>query len=237
MNQPHLLTTSAFEAAVREMEPRIAVFDCDGTLWSGDAGSSFMAWSIEAGLLPQETNDWLAGRYDLYNRGGLSEVGICGEMVQVYAGLHEDRMREAAEQFFQERIEALIFPELQRVVADLQRFGCEIWAVSSTNHWVIEAGVQRFNIAPEKVLSARVDVVDGIVTDRVLDVPTDEGKVLALARKGVLRPDAVFGNSIHDAAMLAIARRAFPINPTKALQEQSAGAGWQVYFPASVRSL
>ena len=31
---------------------------------------------------------------------------------------------------------------------------------------------------------------------------------------GVTAPDAVFGNSVHDAAMLAIARRAFPVNPT-----------------------
>ncbi len=37
------------------------------------------------------------------------------------------------------------------------------------------------------------------------DVPTDEGKAGALARAGLSRPDAVFGNSIHDLAMLEIA--------------------------------
>jgi len=35
--------------------------------------------------------------------------------------------------------------------------------------------------------------------------------------------------------MLAIARRAFPVNPTPALAERSAAEGWPVYFPASVR--
>jgi phosphoserine phosphatase len=62
--------------------------------------------------------------------------------------------------------------------------------------------------------------------------------VTALARVGIgiemQRPDAVFGNSVHDAAMLAIARRAFPVNPTPALSERSAFESWPVYFPASV---
>jgi phosphoserine phosphatase len=83
-----------------------------------------------------------------------------------------------------------------------------------------------------------VKVVDGVVTDHIVDEPTDEGKVTALARVGIgvakQAPDAVFGNSVHDAAMLAIARRAFPVNPTPALLERSGLEGWPVYFPASV---
>jgi hypothetical protein len=51
---------------------------------------------------------------------------------------------------------------------------------------------------------------------------------------GITSPDVVFGNSVHDAAMLSIARRAFPVNPTAALLEQSALEGWPVYYPASV---
>ena len=194
-----------------------------------------MSWSVEQGLLSQQKIDWLMGRYSMYNRGELSEAGICGEMVQVYAGLREEQMHEAAKAFFEERIEALIFPEMRRLVANLQQSECAIWAVSSTNRWAIEAGVRHFNLPPEGVLAAKVEVRDGVLTERVLDVPTDGGKVTALARKGVTQPDVVFGNSIHDAAMLAIAGRAFPVNPTEALVERSIEAGWKVYFPASTR--
>jgi phosphoserine phosphatase len=107
--------------------------------------------------------------------------------------------------------------------------------VSSTNNWVIEEGVQRFGIPPERVLAASVQVKDGVVTDVIRDVPTDAGKVAALARAGVTTPDVVFGNSVHDAAMLEMARRAFPVNPTPALAERSALERWPVYYPASVR--
>ena len=136
--------------------------------------------------------------------------------------------------FFAERIERNIFPEMKQLVDELRSKGVEIWAVSSTNNWVIEEGVRRFGIPAERVLAARVEVRDGAVTDKIVDVPTDEGKVAALLGVGVAAPDAVFGNSVHDAAMLEIARRAFPVNPTPALLERSAQEGWPVYFPASV---
>ena len=230
-----ILSTSAFEAAVAELKPRVAVFDCDGTLWSGDAGSSFMAWTIETGLVSEDAAAFIHERYRLYRAGEVDELAICGDMVQMYRGLREDAMRQAAREFFATRIQAHIFPELERVVASLSRAGTEIWAVSSTNDWVIEEGVRGFGISPERVLAARVAVRGGVVTDELLDVPTDQGKVDALVRAGVAHPDAVFGNSVHDAAMLAIARRAFPVNPTPALVERSAAEGWAVYYPEAVR--
>ena len=234
---PQALSTSGFEEAISSLNAKVAVFDCDGTLWSGDAGSAFMHWSVETGLLSREATDWLDGRYRGYLRGEVSELAICGEMVQVYQGLREDEMRAAAREFFRLRIERNIFPELMRVVEALQHAGAEIWAVSSTNNWVVEEGVQRFGIPAGRVLAAEVAVQNGVVTNRLLDVPTDEGKVAALARAGVTVPDAVFGNSVHDAAMLAIARRAFPVNPSPALVERAAAEGWPVYYPASVTPL
>jgi phosphoserine phosphatase len=227
-------TTADFHAAVHQLSPRIAVFDCDGTLWSGDAGSAFMRWTIDKGLLSREATDWLDARYRGYLRGEVSELAICGEMVQIYHGLREQEMRAAAAQFFAAQVEPNIFPEMLTLVRDLQANGVEIWAVSSTCDWVIEEGVRRFDIPQTRVLSARVSVANGLVTDILLDVPTDEGKVASLARAGITAPDAVFGNSIHDAAMLAIARGAFPVNPSPALLERSALEGWPVYYPASI---
>jgi phosphoserine phosphatase len=228
------LSTSEFYAAVRASSPSVAVFDCDGTLWSGDAGSGFMHWTIETGLVSREMTDWIDGRYRGYMRGEVSEVAICGEMVQMYQRLREVEMRRAAKVFFEEQIEQNIFPEMLELVTELRDNGVDIWAVSSTNNWVIEEGVRRFGIPANRVLGACVEVKGGVVTDVLLDVPTDEGKVAALRRVGAAALDAVFGNSVHDAAMLKIARRAFPVNPTEALLELSSQEGWPVYYPVSV---
>ena len=229
------LSTSAFEAAVDAIPGGIAVFDCDGTLWSGDAGSAFLYWSLESGLISDDAKAVMAARYKAYHAGDVAERVICGEMVQLYAGIAEAALREVAAEFFGTHIEPGVFPELERTVATLQARGLELWAVSSTTFWVIEAALKRYGIPGERILAARVKVEDGLLTDRIVDVPTGPGKVEALARVGVTEPDAVFGNSVHDAAMLAIARRPFPINPTPALMERSAAEGWAVYFPESVR--
>jgi phosphoserine phosphatase len=193
-----------------------------------------MRWTIDRGLLSRDATDWLDRRYRAYTRGEVSELAICGEMVQIYHGLREQEMRAAAAQFFSTKVEPNIFPEMLALIRQLQANGVEIWAVSSTCDWVIEEGVRRFEIPQTRVLSARVSVANGLVTDILLDVPTDEGKVASLAREGITAPDAVFGNSIHDAAMLSIARSAFPVNPSQELLERSALEGWPVYYPASV---
>ncbi len=239
------LSTQDLFTRVHALAPKVAVFDCDGTLWSGDAGSTFMRWTMQTRLLAPDQTAWLNRRYDAYNRGEVSELAICGEMVQVYRGIPLADLRRAAAEFFREFTEPNIFPEMRQLVAELQSLGCDIWAVSSTNDWVIEEGVRRFNIPPHRVLAARVAIdANGLATDTVLDVPTDEGKVASLARAGITAPHAVFGNSIHDAAMLAIASSpnsdpaenngAFPINPSAGLLALSATRGWPVYFPASV---
>jgi phosphoserine phosphatase len=242
------LTTAEFHARVRALNPRTAVFDCDGTLWSGDAGSSFMRYTMglmdAPPLLSPSQLDWMQRRYDGYKAGTVSELAICGEMVQVYASIPVADLRAAAATFFRTHVEPNIFPEMLALVTELQANGCDIWAVSSTNDWVIEEGVQRFHIPASRVLSARVATANGLATATLLDVPTDEGKVASLSANGIAAgitaPDAVFGNSVHDAAMLAIARSqggvsgAFPVNPTPALLQRAAAEAWPVYFPASV---
>jgi phosphoserine phosphatase len=229
-----VLSTEQFFTRVRALSPKTAVFDCDGTLWSGDAGSSFMKWSMDTGLLSREATEWLNSRYADYKRGAVSELAICGEMVQIYHGLRESELRRAAATFFRDHIERNIFPEMLELVTELQRDGVEIWAVSSTCDWVIEEGVQRFNIPANRVLAAHVAIENGRASERLLDVPTDEGKVASLHRMGITAPDAVFGNSVHDAAMLTIARGAFPVNPSAELLQRSTAEQWPVYYPASV---
>jgi phosphoserine phosphatase len=109
--------------------------------------------------------------------------------------------------------------------------GVELWAVSSTNKWVVSEGVRAFGIPENRVLAAEVAVSQGIIGSDIVDVPTDEGKATALKRVGLARPDAVFGNSVHDLAMLEIARNAFPVNPSPALLEAAAKNGWGYFRP------
>jgi HAD superfamily phosphoserine phosphatase-like hydrolase len=223
-----------FIDSVLSLEPASAVFDCDGTLWDGDSGYDFMVWSIEEGIVSRNASDWIDSRYRLYRAGAVSELAMCGEMVQIYDGLSEAEVRKAAAAFFQSRFLDKIFPEMASLVSSLKERGTDIWVVSSTNNWVIDEGVRSFNIPPSRVISARAKVVAGVITSELLDVPSGEGKAKSLVKAGLATPDAVFGNSIHDAAMLKIARQAFPVNPTPGLLEIAALHGWPVYYPDGI---
>jgi phosphoserine phosphatase len=125
---------------------------------------------------------------------------------------------------------------MQQLTQRLADAECEIWAVSSTNDWVVEAGASRFGIPRERVLAACVHSSDGIATNRLLRVPTDELKVTAI-REVIGRPvDAIFGNSVHDQAMLEIAKCPFCINPNPDLEEVAATRNWSIYWPNRMRS-
>jgi phosphoserine phosphatase len=226
-------TAEEFERLVFDCKPQVAVFDCDGTLWGGDAGYGFMAWSLEQGLVSRSTSDWIDTRHRAYRAGQVSEEEICGEMVQIYAGLREQELCAAAAQYFKQYIHQHIFPEMARLVAALGKAGVELWAVSSTNRWVIAEGVRDLGIAPERVLAAEVRVANGVIANEIVDVPTGAGKAVALRRVGLTHPDAVFGNSVHDLAMLEMARCPFPVNPSPALLAEASKRDWGYFRPAS----
>lgn len=221
-----------FSNSVLSKSPKIAVFDCDGTLWPGDTGSEFMVWTIETGLVSRDVADWIDSRYRLYRRGDLSETAICGEMVQMYAGLKEVELRSAARSFFKQKFEHSIFPEMIDLARQLTAAGATLWVVSSTNRWVVEEAASRIDIPAERVLAATVRVIDGTITNELVDVPTGEGKADALRKAGISRPDVVFGNSIHDEAMLALAVHAVAIHPSQELLKRAEQDGWTIHMPA-----
>jgi phosphoserine phosphatase len=223
---------SEFVQSVLDLRPQVAVFDCDGTLWSGDAGEAFFFWAMDQDLVPKDMIEWAVQRYRDYKAGKVDEETMCGEMVTVHAGIAVADLERGAEEFFRDKIAPNIFPPMQELLLELCDRACEIWAISSTNEWVIRAGARRFGIPRERVLAACTAIEQGRCSRRLLRVPTDDGKVTAvrefLAGKTI---DAAFGNTVHDAAMLALARHAFAISPDEGLESTARERGWTSYYP------
>ena len=226
---------AAFIESVLALQPEIAVFDCDGTLWSGDSGRDFFYWEIERGLVSPEVADAMRARYRLYEAGEVGEEPMCGEMVTMHSGLSVDSLHRAAEEFFLEVVSHRVFPEMQELTRKLAAQGCDLWAVSSTNHWVVEAGASRFGIARDHVLAACVHIENGNASERLLRVPTGALKAVAI-RDVIGKPvHGVFGNSVHDHAMLEIAKHPFCINPNPDLEQIALARNWPIYWPDGTR--
>jgi phosphoserine phosphatase len=224
-----------FIESVLRLKPRIATFDCDGTLWAGDAGEGFFSWELEQGLVSEEVVRWARPRYADYRAGKVTEEVMCGEMVTMHRGLREEMVQQAATTYFEQHFAGRIFPEMQELISGLRESGCEVWAVSSTNLWVIAAAMKHFGIAAGRILAASVKVHDATITDRLIRVPSgpDKPKALRQVLTGTL--DCAFGNSKWDREMLAMAKYGFAINPNPDLKETALARGWVVYQPGGDR--
>jgi len=220
-----------FVESVVRLKPRVAAFDCDGTLWSGDAGEGFFAWELQQGLVSEEVQGWARSRHADYRAGKVPEGIMCGEMVTMHRGLREDVVQQAADAWFPQGIAAGIFPEMRELVRRLRDDGCDVWAVSSSNLWVIRAGMPHFDIPPDHILAAETAVENGIILDRLIRVPNGPGKAEAIREVVRGAPDCAFGNSIWDREMLAMAKHPFAINPNPDLKEIAIANGWKVYEP------
>ena len=225
------LTSSDFVDSILDLRPQFAVFDCDGTLWSGDAGERFFDWELKRGVLSNDVERWVRARYADYKAGKVTEDDMCGEMVTIHGGLAEVEVLRLAKEFFDQNFVKQIFPEMQHLVRQLQSQGCDVWAVSSTNEWVIQAAMKHFGIDKKKILAAAVEIDEGRITNRLIRVPSGEGKPRAIRDVIGKHPDAAFGNSRWDADMLAIARHGFAVNPNPDLEKRARESGWTIYWP------
>jgi HAD superfamily phosphoserine phosphatase-like hydrolase len=229
------LTRQEFLESVLQLKPKVAAFDCDGTLWSGDAGEGFFDWEIKQGIVPAEVGDAMRARYLDYKSGKVSEEEMCGEMVTMHQGMTEVAMMEAASDFMEHAFPGQLFPEMQELVARMRENGCDIWAVSSSNEWVIRAGLKPLGIVEDHILAAKVQLEYGVITDRLAYIPSGPGKPKVLREVVKKNIDAAFGNSRWDTEMLAMAKNAFAVNPNPDLESAARERSWTIYFPEATR--
>jgi phosphoserine phosphatase len=229
------------------LKPRVATFDCDGTLWSGDAGEGFFSWELapHQKLVSEEIKSWARSRYAAYKAGQVAEDVMCGEMVTMHRGLPEEVVQQAADAYFAQAIAPNIFPEMRELVQRLRAAGCDVWAVSSSNQWIIRAAMTHFAIPQNRILAAEVAVEVGTtengttghtistrtITDRLIRVPSGPGKPEAIRSVLNSAPDCAFGNAIWDREMLAMSKHPFAINPNPDLKAIAVASGWTVYQP------
>jgi HAD superfamily phosphoserine phosphatase-like hydrolase len=226
-----------FIDSILQLEPRVAAFDCDGTLWAGDAGERFFDWELREGNVVSAALDRpMRERYAAYKRGEVDEATMCGDMVTMHRGISEENLMEAASRFFDQFFVKQIFPEMRELVRRLKEDDCEIWAVSSSNEWVIRAAMKYFDIRENRILAAKVELDGGRATDRLIRVPSGAGKPEALRAIVKKEIDVAFGNSRWDTEMLTMAKHAVALNPNPDLEAVAEERGWQIYFPEGIRS-
>lgn len=232
--EAHTFPPDQFIDSVLRLRPGVAAFDCDGTLWSGDAGEGFFDWEISRSVVRPEVGSAMRARYAEYKAGKVSEEQMCGKMVTMHRGMLESDMLRAAADYMEHWFSGRVFPEMRDLVHRLHHDGCEVWAVSSSNEWVIRCGMKEFGIPDSRILAAAAELDNGVITDRIIRIPSGPGKPEALRAAVGNDIDAAFGNSRWDTEMLAMAKHPFAVNPNPDLAAAARQRNWTIYFPDGI---
>jgi phosphoserine phosphatase len=91
--------------------------------------------------------------------------------------------------------------------------------------------MKHFGIPESRILAAKAELDGGMVTGRLIRVPSGSGKPQALREVVKKEIEAAFGNSRWDKEMLAMAKHAFAVNPNPDLECSAREKGWAIYFP------
>lgn len=201
---------------------KVWVFDCDGTLISGDVSSHTAWWLIRSGLAHPEhlPGDWKIFKdapfefeaFHTLRKLVIEKRGLMGvyewEML-LQAGLPRDQLRGLVVQAVAagEKQGTVVFTD---IVAELARKHCDqSWIVSGSPHDCVIAIGSRLGIPEHRVLGTMLDEVDGIINAKILSpgVVWEELKKHVLEGQGVHNPWFVAGDSIGDWYMFEMATR------------------------------
>ena len=223
------LRVQAVVARLCERGQGLATFDADGVLWRGDSGNSFLLWQIENHrLTPRGERDARQG-WEAYLRGQLGELELallCGACM---SGLKEEEVARDASRFFDREMRQSILAPVQAWARQLQEAGVEVWIVSGSHRWLIEAGARALGLRPDRLLPVIPSVRDGRLTGEIPEPVTyGAGKAEAIRQRLGRRPQLALGNTIADRHMLELAETAVAIEPDEELAQLARDRDWPV---------
>jgi phosphoserine phosphatase len=96
--------------------------------------------------------------------------------------------------------------------------------------------MKHFGIPENRILATAIEIREGIITNRLIRIPSGAGKPKALREVVKKDVDAAFGNSRWDAEMLAMSKHAFAVNPNPDLEATARLRSWTIYFPNGTQS-
>lgn len=98
------------------------------------------------------------------------------------------------------------YPAVQSLMHALWDAHWEIWIVSASNRWTVEACIDLFQWPVHGAIGMAVAVERGVLTSRLVEpAPVAEGKVAAIAHHIGRMPALVLGDSANDYAMMQLA--------------------------------
>lgn len=208
----------------------ICFFDMDGTLIAGNSGISFMRYSYARGKtslwrVGKSIIDYLRYRYDFLNMDKAYRQSL-----QPLIGVKEEELIKFCYEWFKERVEKLIYPEVKELIRQHQANGELTVIISNATTYAIQPLAEHLGIP--HVLGTMLQVQNGRFTGEfIAPLCYRQGKVF-WAKKLMQKINSDFSHatfytdSITDLPLLDLVKNPRVVNPDPKLRTLAKRRGW-----------
>ena len=216
--------------------PRLALFDLDGTLLSGDTDVLWCDFLIDAGVLDrtafEAANSAIAERYA---RGAVTPAEFCAFYAATLAGRSAADWTPLRRRFVAAMIAPRLGAEALALVERHRAAGDRLVLTTATSRFLTEPIAARLGIAD--LIASELEVAAGVFTGRNAGVLNmREGKVTRLkawlAAAGMaeasLSEATFYSDSINDLALLSAVGKPVVVDPDSRLEAEAARRSWPV---------
>jgi HAD superfamily hydrolase (TIGR01490 family) len=214
---------------------RLALFDLDHTLLSGDSDSLWCDFLVGLGLLDASFAQRNRRMAEAYTAGSVTPADYCDFYAGTLAGHDEAYWTPLRQRFLDQVIRPRIPDDARGLLQRHRDAGHTLLLTTATNRSVSALTAQDLGV--DHFLATEVELVDGCYTGRTLGMPNMRtGKVERLRRwlqqhgepESTLRQATFYTDSINDLPLLSVVRSPVVVDPDPRLESAALRNGWKV---------
>ncbi|MGL6110652.1 MAG: HAD family hydrolase [Rubrivivax sp.] len=214
---------------------RLALFDLDHTLLSGDSDVLWCDFLMEQGLLDASFGERNRRMAAAYTAGSVTPADYCNFYATTLAGHGETYWLPLRERFLHEVIRPRIPADARTLLQQHRESGHTLVLTTATNRVV--SALTAADLGVDHHLATELETNEGLFTGRtrgVLNMRTGKVERLRawLLEQGqpetVLKQAAFYTDSINDLSLLSVVRRPVVVDPDPRLESAALRKGWQV---------
>ncbi|MBS1177012.1 MAG: hypothetical protein H6R06_1424 [Proteobacteria bacterium] len=214
---------------------RLALFDLDHTLLSGDSDVLWCDFLVGLGLLEEGFTERNRRMASAYTAGVVTPADYCNFYAGTLAGHGEAHWAPIRERFLTEVIHPRIPDDARALLQRHRDLGHTLVLTTATNRVV--SALTAVDLGVDHYLATDVEMADGRFTGRtrgMLNMRTGKVERLRawLQEQGeaetVLRQATFYTDSINDLPLLSVVRQPVVVDPDPRLEATALRKGWQV---------
>ena len=213
---------------------RLALFDLDNTLLTGDTDVLWCDFLIACGRLDGAT--FASANADMeqrYQAGRATAAEFCAFYVSLLKGISHRDAEVLRQQFFTEWIRPRICDDARALVEKHRAIGDLLILTTATNRFITELTAHDLGI--ENLIAIETESVDDIFTGKTIGVLNmREGKVVRLTQwlikraweESLIKEATFYSDSINDLPLLSAVANPVAVDPDLKLAREVAMRGW-----------